>query len=192
MGGVVMKKTLMIIKRYQFVIGILLILAILSIFLPEIGKKTWANTIDQVLQMLLIIPPVFIMLGLLDVWVPRETMTKYMGDKSGFRGILIAFLIGSMAAGPLYGAFPVAAVLIKKGARFSNVLIFLGAWSTTKIPMLLFEYSSLGWRFATTRLIVDLFGIFIIARLIEIFLKKPEIDKIYQTAAEMEEPQKKS
>jgi hypothetical protein len=58
--------------------------------------------------------------------------------------VVLAILIGSAAAGPLYGAFPVAAVFMKKGVKFSNILIFIGAWSTTKIPMILFEVSSLG------------------------------------------------
>ncbi|NCN05664.1 MAG: hypothetical protein GW949_08535 [Spirochaetales bacterium] len=48
-----------------------------------------------------------------------------MGPDSGFKGTALAFFIGSTAAGPLSGAFPVAAVLMKKGASFSNILIFL-------------------------------------------------------------------
>jgi hypothetical protein len=42
--------------------------------------------------------------------------------------------------------FPVAQVLLKKGASRRNVLVLLGAWSTTKIPMLMFEYANLGAR----------------------------------------------
>lgn len=177
-----MNNLIHVLKRYRFVIGIAIVLGIFTVFVPDIGRKTIDNTLAQLIQMLFIIPPVFILLGLLDVWVPREIMTKFMGDKSGIKGIVLSFLLGSMAAGPLYGAFPVAAIFMKKGARFSNVLIFLGAWSTTKIPLLMFEYASLGWKFATTRLIVDIFGIYIIARLIEKFISKNEIAKIYAAA----------
>jgi uncharacterized membrane protein YraQ (UPF0718 family) len=129
--------------------------------------------------------PVFILLGLLDAWVHKEMMMTHIGDKSGIKGILLALFLGSAAAGPLYGAFPVAAILMKKGAKFSNVLIFIGAWSTTKIPMLLFEMASLGKAFALTRLIVDIHGIIIIAMLIEKIMKKDEIEKIYEEAAKM-------
>lgn len=48
---------------------------------------------------------------------------------------------------------------MKKGVKFSNVLIFIGAWSTTKIPMFLLEISSLVVRFAVTRLLVKVPGI---------------------------------
>ena len=52
------------------------------------------------MEMLSVIPPIFILLGLLNVWVQRETMIKLMGEKSGILGILIAFFLGSAAAGP--------------------------------------------------------------------------------------------
>jgi uncharacterized membrane protein YraQ (UPF0718 family) len=102
--------------------------------------------------------------------------------------MLIAIFIGSAAAGPLYGAFPVALVLMRKGAKFSNVLLFIGAWSTTKIPMLLFEMSALGLTFALTRLAVSLVGIFVIALVVEKLLSKQDVAAIYQKANAQEEP----
>lgn len=98
------------------------------------------------------------------------------------KGILLAIFIGSAAAGPLYGAFPVAAVFMKKGAKISNILIFIGAWSTTKIPMFLFEIASLGAKFAFTRLAIDIPGIIIIAYILSKLISKREIEKIYNNA----------
>jgi uncharacterized membrane protein YraQ (UPF0718 family) len=132
--------------------------------------------------MFLVIPPIFILLGLLDVWVPREKMIRYMGEGSGPKGAILAFLLGSFAAGPLFGAFPFAAVLMKKGASFTNILIFIGAWSTTKIPMLLFEMSALGRRFALSRLAIDIIGILIIAWAIKAALPRKEVDRLYAEA----------
>lgn len=94
---------------------------------PAVGKKALALTGDNVLEMLSFLPPIFVLLGLLDVWVDRETMMKYMGEGSGARGMLLAFILGSAAAGPLYAAFPMAAVMMKKGASMRNVFIFIGA-----------------------------------------------------------------
>ncbi len=95
-------------------------------------------------------------------------------------GVIISILIGSAAAGPLYGAFPVAAVFMKKGVKLSNILIFIGAWSTTKIPMFLFELNSLGPKFALTRLAINIPGILLIAYTIPKFLKEEEIEEIYK------------
>ena len=173
---------MILIKRYRFFIGTLLALIILFFIDSEIGWKAINVTGYSFKEMALVIPPVFILLGLLDIWVPREIMMKYMGEKSGIKGIVLAILIGSAAAGPLYGAFPVAAVFMKKGVKFSNVLIFIGAWSTTKIPMFLFELSSLGVNFAVTRLLVDIPGIIIIAYILSYIISKEEIKRIYAKA----------
>ncbi|MEI6386867.1 MAG: hypothetical protein WCQ50_09535 [Spirochaetota bacterium] len=94
----------------------------------------------------------------------------------------LAFLLGSFAAGPLYGAFPFAAVLMKKGASFTNILIFIGAWSTTKIPMLLFEITSMGARFAISRLAIDIVGIIVIALAIKTALPAREVARLYAEA----------
>jgi uncharacterized membrane protein YraQ (UPF0718 family) len=110
-------------------------------------------------------------------------MIKLMGEKSGFIGIAIAFLLGSAAAGPLYAAFPIAGVLLKKGSKLSNVLIFIGAWSTTKIPMLLFEASSMGWKFMLARFLIDIPGIAIIAYVTERVLTQKEKSNIYDKAS---------
>jgi uncharacterized membrane protein YraQ (UPF0718 family) len=181
-----MDKIIKVIKRYKFFIILLVINTVILIVKPDIGLKSLQLTKSNALEMLSILPPVFILLGLLDVWVKRETMIKFMGEKSGIIGVLLAFLLGSAAAGPLYAAFPVAAVLLKKGSKFSNVLIMIGAWSTTKIPLLLFEASSMGIKFMITRFILNIFGIAIIAYTVEKLLSKREIDKIYNNAASME------
>ncbi len=170
------------IKRYRFFLLTLLAMLLLTLFNRTLGLKALSITGNSIGEMMLIIPPIFVLLGLLDVWVPRETMIRYMGEGSGLKGILLSIFIGSAAAGPLYGAFPVAAVFMKKGVKFSNILIFLGAWSTTKIPMFLFEIGSLGVRFAITRLLIDIPGIIIIAYFINRMLSKKEIDEMYAKA----------
>ncbi|MDD2498725.1 MAG: permease [Desulfitobacteriaceae bacterium] len=175
-------KALNLVKRYRiFLLLVFLNIAIL-IFLPQVGVKSVQLTWSNFIEMLSVLPPIFILLGLLDVWVQRETMTKYMGEHSGLIGVLIAFLLGSAAAGPLYAAFPVAGVLLKKGSKLSNVFIMLGAWSTTKIPLLLFEASALGFKFMLLRLVMDIFGIAIIAYFTEKMLSKKEKEEIYQRA----------
>jgi len=169
-------------RRYLFLL--LAVGAGLALWLAnrEAGARAVDVTLSNLKEMLLVLPPIFIILGLLDVWVPREQMIKLMGEGSGWRGMLLAFLLGSAAAGPLYAAFPVAQVLLKKGASMRNVLILIGAWSTTKIPMLMFELTSMGARFTLTRFIVDLGGILLIALLLEQFMKDKDRDEILAKA----------
>lgn len=169
-------------KKYRGALLMVCVIVVLYIVNRDLGRKAVAGGWKSIRQMLLLLPPVFVMLGLLDVWVPRTTMMRLMGEKSGLRGIVLAFMIGSFAAGPLYGAFPVAAVLMKKGVKFSNVMVFMGAWSTTKIPMLLFEGTNLGWDFALTRLAIDIPGIILIAGAISLLVPAKEQAEIYRQA----------
>ncbi|MDY0288210.1 MAG: permease [Sphaerochaeta sp.] len=168
--------------RYKAFLIVLAFLVLYGSLNWEVGEKVVQTTVYQLREMILVIPPIFILLGLLDVWVPKDTMVRFMGDRSGLKGILLALFIGSAAAGPLYGAFPVAAVFMKKGVKFTNILIFLGAWSTTKIPMFLFEVASLGPVFAITRMLVDIPGIIIIAYLLKAAMPDSEIKAMYERA----------
>ena len=95
------------------------------------------------------------------------------------------FLLGSAAAGPLYAAFPFAGVLLKKGVRLRNVFVFIGAWSTTKIPLLLFEAASLGWQYTLLRLGCNLVGILLIALLLEKMTTDRQKEQLYEGAQKL-------
>ena len=73
---------------------------------------------------------------------------------------------------------------MRKGAGLVNVFVFVGAWSTTKIPMFLFEYGALGARFAVTRLLVDIPGIVIIALALKRLLSAGETEALYARHAQ--------
>jgi uncharacterized membrane protein YraQ (UPF0718 family) len=168
------------IKRYKVFLLLVLINVVIGLVMPDIGLSSASITLQNFMEMISVIPPIFILLGLLDVWVDRATMMKYTGKGSGLKGILIAFLLGSAAAGPLYAAFPVAGVMLKKGSGLFNVFIFIGAWSTTKIPMLTFEGASLGLIFTLTRLALSIIGILIIAAVTEKTLNQEQQKEIYE------------
>ena len=172
-----------IINRYRVFLILFAVNLVISLVMPEIGLTAFSNTAGNIKEMISVIPPIFILLGLLDVWVDRATMIKYTGKGSGIKGILISFLLGSAAAGPLYAAFPVATVMLKKGSSIFNVLVFLGAWSTTKIPLLTFEAASLGMRFMLTRLALSLIGILVIAPIGDRSMSQSEREEIYNMQA---------
>jgi uncharacterized membrane protein YraQ (UPF0718 family) len=162
---------------------LIIVVAVIDIFVylnnPDLGSRVLKSTGMNFAQMLGIIPPIFLLIGLLDVWVPREKVIKYMGQNSGFIGVVLGIALGIAAAGPLYAAFPLAAVMIKKGAKFSNIIVFLGAWSTMKVPMFLFEMASLGYKFAITRWLLSLAGILLMSWFIDKLMSEDEKRAIY-------------
>ena len=171
-------------KRYRFFLALLLINGFLMLFNPTLGKETFSLSLDNLAEMLSVIPPIFLLMGLMDVWVPKETMVKYMGKEAGAKGGIFAFALGSFSAGPLYAAFPVAAAFLKKGVSLVNVFLFLGAWSTAKIPMMLFEVTQLGAAFAVARSSLNLIGIIVLAFLMEQTTSPEEEMQIREMAVE--------
>ena len=168
------------ISRYKVFLLLALANIIIGLIMPGIGLKSLELTRANLLEMMSVIPPIFILLGLLDVWVDRSTMIRLTGNGSGLKGVLISFLMGSAAAGPLYAAFPVAGMMLKKGSSLMNVFIFIGAWSTTKIPMLTFEAAGLGLPFTLTRLALSVIGILAIALISQKSLNPEQKEELYK------------
>ncbi|MFB7142706.1 permease [Gottfriedia sp. NPDC056225] len=134
-------------KKYRFFFILLVGFIILTLINHSVGIKAFKLTGNSILNMLFLLPPVLIFVGLLDKWVEKETLIKYMGNKSGIYGVLFALLLGGIAAGPLYLAFPIAVLLLKKGASIRYVVFFLGVWTTAKLPVVIYEFSSFGMKF---------------------------------------------
>lgn len=158
------------------------LVALLLLTLPELGQRILTSTLAAGKNFLLIIPPVFVCVGLLDVWVDRERMIKAMGDGSGISGVSIAFLFGVVTAIPIYALFPVAGILMKKGCRLENVLIFMCSSASIRIPLLLFETASLGWELAVTRLVCNILVVLGIAWFIGKVVPGTEKMEIYTMA----------
>ena len=148
----------------------------------DLGTKAVISSLSNLKAMFMLIPPIFIIMGLMDVWVPKEFLIKYMGHKSGVTGLLIAFLLGTAAAGPIYVAFPIGQLLLKKGARLAYVIFFLGVWSSTKLTILLFEIASLGFKFTMIQIGVSLPLYLLVAYIIEKSVSNEEISAIVSKA----------
>ena len=166
-----------LIRNAIFLVVIFIIaLTLLSIFPNKqeaVTKASWKFFIE----MIWILPGVMVLMGLFMVWVSKEMVEKYLGKTSGIKGFSLAILLGALPTGPLYVAFPLAASLIKKGARISNIIIFLSAWACIKIPQEMVELQFLGPRFMAARLILTIGFVVImgisIERIIEWSAKNP-------------------
>ena len=143
-------------KQYTWAVVFLAasIIAYLTGFMP--GISVYSNFLDFFIEMITFIPFLFILVGLFDVWFPKESIEKHIGQESGIKGIGLVILLAMLQAGPLYGAFPVAYILYKKGASTKNIFIYLGAFSSMKIPMLGIEIGYLGLKFTLLRTLISL------------------------------------
>jgi len=123
------------------------------------------------LEMIIIFPAIMVIIGLFTTWIPKEMIKKYLGKASGIKGFGLSLFLGALPTGPLYIAFPIAAVLRQKGARIANIVIFLSAWACIKIPQEMVELQFLGLKFTSSRLILTIILITIMALFIELIIE---------------------
>lgn len=133
-------------------------------------------------EMITVMPVIVALTLAIDVWVPKELIYKYLGKGSGFLGFLLSLLVGSISAGPIYAAFPLVIMLLKKGASVSNAAAILSAWAVVKVPMLVVEARFLGAEFMALRWILTVLAIYLMSRIIDKIVK-PE-DMIKQASSE--------
>lgn len=157
-------------KPYRFLLAMLGALGLSAALSPSVAVTSLRQARASTLDMLALLPPVLILIGLLEVWVPRETVARHLGSGAGARGLVVPLVMGSVAAGPLYAAFPVAAMLLAKGARPANVFFFLGVWSGAKLPIVMFESAVMGPAFTTLHVAVSVLGSLGFAYLMELLL----------------------
>ena len=120
------------------------------------GKQIGLNFATFAMEMIKLLPFIFILIGLFDVWVKKEFVEKHLGKNSNPLSYLWAILLAGPIAGGLIAAFPVAYSLFQKGARMSVIFTFISAAALCRIPMTLFEASFLGIKFTLVRLLVSI------------------------------------
>ena len=120
------------------------------------GIKIGNNLISFLSYMIKILPCAFILIGLFEVWVPRERVERHLGYGGGFGGYIWGIILAGTMGGGLLVALPVSSALYHKGARLSIIFTFLGASAIVRIPMTLFEASFLGFEFTVIRWLVSI------------------------------------
>ncbi len=136
-----------------------LIMALLAVILLIIGyskgegqhiaglKSAMKMTVD-ILPMLVF---AFIMAGMIQALLPQELLSRWIGEESGIRGILIGTVAGGITPGGPYVSLPLAAGFLRAGAGIGTMVAFLTAWSLWAVSRLPMEIGVMGWKFTLVR-----------------------------------------
>ena len=119
-----------------------------------LGLKSAGNLLLQITPLLIF---AFIMAGMIQVLMPQEMISKWVGAESGFRGILIGTAIGGLTPGGPFVTLPIAAGLLRTGASVGTMVAFMTAWSLLAFSRLPLEIGLLGWKFTLIRLACTFF-----------------------------------
>ena len=158
--------------KFAVLVGYLTFVVISAVIDFSPGKEIGFNFIYFWGDLIKVLLFAFVLIGLFEVWVNRETVERHLGEESGAKGYLWALLLSSITVGGVFVAFPVAYSLHKKGAAFGVIFAYIGASAVCRIPMNLFELSFMGIKFTVIRLAVSLPLVILSSVLLGRYLKK--------------------
>jgi uncharacterized membrane protein YraQ (UPF0718 family) len=99
----------------------------------------------------------FIVAGMIQVILPRELISKWVGSESGMRGIMIGTVAGGLTPGGPFVSMPIVAGFLHSGASVGTMVAFLTGWSLLAVVRLPMEIGILGWKFTLVRLVCTCF-----------------------------------
>lgn len=166
------------VKENLFIVFIAIAYIAMSIINPGMGAASVGNSFYYIKEMIMIMPVIFVMTALLDLWVPKEKIMKYLGKEAKVKGIVLSLALGSISAGPIYAAFPLCVMLHKKGASIRNLVIILSAWAVIKVPMLLNELKFLGFEFMAVRWVLTVIAIIVFSGITAKIVKDNDLPKL--------------
>lgn len=95
--------------------------------------------------------------GLVQVLVPKEAVSRWLGEEAGMRGLLIAEAAGALTPGGPFGSFALVYALGKVGADIGVLICYLTSWTTLSLMRLvIWEIPFLGLNFSLLRFAVSL------------------------------------
>jgi len=109
---------------------------------------------------------VFVLMGVIQAYVSRETIAAILGEKTGVLGILYAELVGSIALFLPPAVFPFGGYLHDNGAAYGPIAGFVFTAILIGVTTLPLEFKLLGKRFTLARNILT----FIIAFFLALFM----------------------
>lgn len=179
-------KAASIAKKNKLLIFVALAYLVVFVISPDKAIKSVGNSVYYLVEMLQVLPVIFLLTVVIEALVPKEMIMRGFGEKSGFKGNLLALMLGSISAGPIYAAFPISKTLLGKGASISNIVIILSSWAVIKIPMLANEAKFLGVNFMMIRWALTVIAIFIMAYIIGMIVKKNDLPVDSKSMATLE------
>ena len=134
------------------------LIAVVAVYLKS--PRAAESGIGAGLALLIEIAPrmvaAFTLAGLVQAIVPQDTIVRWMGQGSGYRGLMIGMTLGSVTPGGPMTHFPVIASLYKVGVGVGPLVAYLSAWLLFGLQrIIMWELPFLGAKLVAIRVAVS-------------------------------------
>lgn len=132
---------------------------------PEVFIATLGDDLDLLLSILPKVLAGVLLSGLLTVLLPQDKVARWMGARSGLRGLVLAGLAGALLPGGPMMAFPLTVALGVAGADIGTATAFIAGWSLLNLnrtlvwEMSFFPHDFVYLRYALSLLVPVLLGL---------------------------------
>ena len=125
-------------------------------------KKAW-KAFENILPEFLV---VILLVGFLLAVLNTDTISKIIGSESGWFGIILAAIIGSVTLIPGFVAFPTAAILLQNGAGYMQIAAFISTLMMVGVITIPVEIKYFGKKISILRNVLAFLFSFIVALII--------------------------
>ena len=125
-------------------------------------KKAW-KAFENILPEFLV---VILLVGFLLAILNPETISKIIGAESGWFGVILAGIIGSITLIPGFVAFPTAGILLENGAGYMQIAAFISTLMMVGIVTIPVEIKYFGKKISILRNVLAFFFSFLVALII--------------------------
>lgn len=92
--------------------------------------------------------------AIIQVWLPTEGLRRWLGARSGVKGLGLAGFLGSITVGGPFACFPIVATLASAGVEQGCLVAFLTGWSLLSVQrIIVWEWPLLGSEFVFIRVV---------------------------------------
>jgi uncharacterized membrane protein YraQ (UPF0718 family) len=119
-------------------------------------RTALSEDLDLLVQLLPRMAAAVLLAGLVQALVPRQWISRWVGEDSGLRGIVVASLAGMLTPGGPMTSFSLVIALQQSGADRGALVAYVTSWSLLGVQrMLVWEIPLLGSDFALLRFAVS-------------------------------------
>lgn len=159
----------MLAEYIYLIIGIIGIV-ISGIINKEKTKKALLVSLKILITILPILLFIFVLMGLVQVFLPRDTITKLLGNSHGLLSVILGILLGSITLIQPGAVFPFAGYLLKNGANYGAIYGFVMSAILIGVATIPLEIKLFGKEFTIVRNSLTLVSIFLVGLLFKVVM----------------------
>ena len=120
---------------WLFLAVVILIYGVIVVLDPDTARRASITAWSMLQRLAPVLVLVFILMFVIERFLSRENTVRWLGRESGWRGWLIAPVVGVLSTGPVYSWYALLGDLKDKGMRTALVAALLYA-RAVKLPLL--------------------------------------------------------